>query len=516
MSKKTALGVLAAAIVVAYGGSTWWAGTQVKSSYDVAFGELPKQTALVRVIERSYDRSFLGAVSTVTLELGCPAEAETAPAVTAPAANPATNAAAATTDTAEATTEGEEEPNEDDGDAATPPPKPVRITIRDTIHHGPFAGGTLAAAVIDSELVLDAKAQAEAEKLFGKAKPLTAHTKVGFGGGFTTDLTVAPAKLAEEGKGEFAWQGAQARLDMDAARTRLRYDMTMPGLDVNTAAKGVQMKMGKFTAKADMDGSAGWMLATGKTEGRLDSFEFNAPKGLAAGAQAEEGAAPAKAIKVLLQNIDLIGEATIKDGLYASEGTFKGKGKINETAIDKFELASSARRIQVAGYKKLADAWLQSTAGAGCGQRSKAQKDAMQALIEQLAPDLKAMAKHSPEAGIDRMLVEVGGQSAEISYSVALAGVTDEDLQLPGNSLVLKRGVLKANARVPVKWIEKLAETGAGSGQTPPPEMVAGLIEQAEQNGYVKRAGDDVVSQVEFSEGQLKLIGKPVGSPLGK
>lgn len=509
MSKKAVLGVLAAAIAVAYGGSTWWAGTQIKSSYDVALGELPKQTALVRVIERSYERNFFGAVSTVTLELGCPAEAEaaTAPAASAPAAAPA----AATTDVAEAATEGdEEEPAEDDSDAAATPPKPVRITIRDTIRHGPIAGATLAAAVIDSELVLDAKAQAEAEKLFGKAKPLTARTQVGFGGGFTSDFTVAPAKLAEEGKGEFAWQGAQARLDMNAARTHVRYDMTMPGLDVSTASKGVQLKMGKFTAKADMDGSAGWMLATGKSEGRLDSFELNAPKGLGLGAGTE--AAPAKAIKVLLQSIDLTGEATIKDGLYASEGAFKGKGKVNETAIDKFEIASSARRIQAAGYKKLADAWLQSTAGAGCGQRSKAQKDAMQALIEQLAPDLKAMAKHSPEAGLDRMLVEIGGHSAELSYSVALAGVTDEDLQLPGNALVLKRGVLKANARVPVKWIEKLAETGAESGRTPPPEMLAGLIEQGEANGYVKRTGDDLVSQVEFSEGQLKLLGKPMGN----
>ncbi|OEZ31826.1 hypothetical protein AO062_06260 [Variovorax boronicumulans] len=508
LSKKAVLGVLAAAIAVAYGGSTWWAGTQIKSSYDVALGELPKQTALVRVIERSYERNFLGAVSTVTLELGCPAEAE---AATAPAASaPAAATAAATTDVAEAATEGdEEEPAEDDSDAAATPPKPVRITIRDTIRHGPIAGATLAAAVIDSELVLDAKAQAEAEKLFGKAKPLTARTKVGFGGGFTSDFTVAPAKLAEEGKGEFAWQGAQARLDMNAARTHLRYDMTMPGLDVNTASKGVQVKMGKFTAKADMDGSAGWLLATGKSEGRLDSFELNAPKGLVPGG---EGAAPAKAIKVLLQSIDLTGEATIKDGLYASEGAFKGKGKVNETTIDKFEIASSARRIQAAGYKKLADAWLQSTDGAGCGQRSKGQKDAMQALIKQLAPDLKAMAKHSPEAGLDRMLIEIGGQSAELSYSVALAGVTDEDLKLPGNTLVLQRGVLKANARVPVKWIEKLAETGAESGQMPPPEMVAGLIEQAEQNGYVKRTGDDVVSQVEFSEGQLKLLGKPMGN----
>ncbi|WP_408908701.1 hypothetical protein [Variovorax paradoxus] len=39
------------------------------------------------------------------------------------------------------------------------------------------------------------------------------------------------------------------------------------------------------------------------------------------------------------------------------------------------------------------------------------------------------------------------------------------------------------------------------------------MIEQFEQQGYLKRAGDDVTSQVEFSGGQLKLIGKPVELP---
>ena len=190
LSKKAVLGVLAAAIAVAYGGGTWFAGSKVKSVYDTTFDELPKQTALVRVVERTYDRGFLGAVSTVTLEIGCAADA--AAAAQAPAAKPA---------------DGEEADDEDGDEADSKPPKPLRITVRDTIHHGPLAGGTLAAATIDSELVLDIKAQAGAEKLFGKAKPLTAHTKVGFDGAYTSDFTIAPAKLAEDGKGQFAWQG---------------------------------------------------------------------------------------------------------------------------------------------------------------------------------------------------------------------------------------------------------------------------------------------------------------------
>ncbi|UKI09632.1 YdgA family protein [Variovorax paradoxus] len=311
------------------------------------------------------------------------------------------------------------------------------------------------------------------------------------------------------------WQGAQLRMDVNAARTQVRYDLTMPGFDLNDTRTGLTMKMGKLTAKADMDSSAGWFLATGKTEGRLDTLEFAAPKGL--GASAGDDDTPRKPLPtVLLQGIDLVGGASIKDGLYASEGTLKGAGKIGATKIDKFELTSGARRIHAAGYKKLADAWIQSSAANGCGKGgSKASQAAMSALADQLAPDLKAMAKYGPEAGIDKMLVEIDGKRAELSYSVSMAGVTDEDLQSPGTALLLKRGVLKANARLPMQWLEKLAETGAESGQTPPPETVALLVTQGEQSGFVKRDGDDVTAQVEFSDGNLKVNGKPLGG-LGK
>jgi len=113
------------------------------------------------------------------------------------------------------------------------------------------------------------------------------------------------------------------------------------------------------------------------------------------------------------------------------------------------------------------------------------------------------------------VLVEIDGKRGELGYTASMAGVTDEDLQLPGTALLLKRGVLKANARLPMQWIEKLAATGAESGQTPPPETVALLVTQGEQSGFVKRDGDDVTAQVEFSDGNLKVNGKPLGG-LGK
>lgn len=331
-----------------------------------------------------------------------------------------------------------------------------------------------------------------------------------FDGAYTTDLAVAPASLAEEGKARFAWQGAQVRAEMNGARTHVRYELAMPGLDVSDARSGATLKMGKLAGKADMDKSEGWVLATGKTEARLDSLEFAAPKGLGGAAGGEGKALPA----VLLQNIDMLAEASIADGLYASTGTVKGTGKIGETKIDKFEMSSGGRRIHAAGYKKLADAWMQSSAANGCGKGgNKASQAAMKVLFDQLAPDLKAMAKYSPEFGLDRMLVEIGGKRGELSYTAGMAGVTDEDLQAPGMALLMKRGVLKASARLPMQWLEQMAAAGAGSGQTPPPEMMAGLVEQGEEKGFVKRDGDDVTAQIEYAEGSLKLNGKPLGAP---
>jgi hypothetical protein len=250
LSKKTVLGVLAAAIALAYAGSTWWAGNKVKSVYDSAFAELPQQSALVRVTERSYERGFLGAVSTVTLELGCPADAAVAGAPPA-------------------------DPDEEDGEEAAPTPsRPLRLSFRDTILHGPLAGGSLAAATIDSELLLDIKAQAEARKVFGDARPFGAHTRVGFDGGYASEITLAPGQFADEGKTRVSWQGAQLRVRVDGARTEAHYELALPGFEAADLRNGVNLKMGKLGARADLDIRHGWMLATGKSAGRLDALEF--------------------------------------------------------------------------------------------------------------------------------------------------------------------------------------------------------------------------------------------------
>lgn len=86
-------------------------------------------------------------------------------------------------------------------------------------------------------------------------------------------------------------------------------------------------------------------------------------------------------------------------------------------------ISGSFSRIQAAGCKELTDALLRFRAEDRRGQSSKASLAAMQAMAEQLAPDLKALAKYGPEMDL-KLVAEIGGERGEVSYTAGMAGVT--------------------------------------------------------------------------------------------
>ena len=122
--KKTWLALLAAP-VVAYPAAAWYLGSQVESTLSAQYEQV-ETLPYMKLVERSYERGVFSATESVTIELfGAMMQTlrQAAP----------------------------------DGQAA----EPMRIRFSSQIQHGPFAGGALAAAVVDSELVLDAATQAE-------------------------------------------------------------------------------------------------------------------------------------------------------------------------------------------------------------------------------------------------------------------------------------------------------------------------------------------------------------------
>lgn len=130
----------------AYLGATAWGGQKAEARYHEQMARVQARLPFVRVSEDKYAKGFFTSTSTTTLQFGCPTPADA---------------------------------------------QPMTATITSTVHHGPLAGGTLAAAVIDSQLHVSGAGAQQVAAAFGGV-PLTVHTVVGFAGNASSSFESRP------------------------------------------------------------------------------------------------------------------------------------------------------------------------------------------------------------------------------------------------------------------------------------------------------------------------------------
>ena len=215
--KKIVAGV-AVLLVVAYPAAAWWAGKQVEATVAEQYKTLDK-LPLVKVVKREYQRGVFSSTEVATFEvLG-----ELMRSIREERA-------------------GESADKAPDAKAA----EPLRFSVRSEISHGPYAGGQLAAASVDSELVFDDEARKEISKVFGDKKPLTTRTVFRFDGGGRSSME-SPAfthsfKAAEGEDATVTWGGMKAEMDFTRDVESFGLQGTMPKLEIKDS-KGVHMLM---------------------------------------------------------------------------------------------------------------------------------------------------------------------------------------------------------------------------------------------------------------------------------
>lgn len=125
-----------------------------------------------------------------------------------------------------------------------------------------------------------------------------------------------------------------------------------------------------------------------------------------------------------------------------------------------------------------------------------------------------ALARHNPEVALDKLGIDHGGRHGELSYSLALQGVTAADAQLPPMALLMTHGRARATMRMPVAWIRQLSQEGSSrmQGAVPGPEVVDAMVDSAVAEGYLVRDGDDVRSSVDVTAGVMTINGKALPS----
>lgn len=452
----TAVAGVGVALGAAYAGGTWWAGREVQQALQAQQARMGQEVPFVKVAEQRYERGWWSSMRTTTYEFGCL-------------------------------------PAGDEGQ----PPRPLRLTVLDRIQHGPLAGGRhLGAAYMESELVLSGQVQEAASRFFGSAPPLRVQTVVGFDGGYHSRVTSPAGQIQGEQGEQLTWQGLQGEVSANGAGTELRYEVRMPGLELRAPAAQGTMKMTGLQVRGDghRPAEGSWWLMTGRGEGEIASVEF-------------EGMAPGGAsMKAGFSQLRFASDTRIEQDLLHSTSTITGQGRIGDTPLDKLEMQASIKRLHAPTYAKLVSTLMQG--GAGCGEEGP---DPAQ-LLASLEGDLRQLLPHGPEYALDKLAVEYGGQRGELSYAIAVEGVTAEELELPVPALLMTKGQLRADVKLPVTWLQELAAQPAlrKAGSAPDPQMLNLMLDQFAAQGLLVRDGEHVASSLRYQQGRLTLNGKPM------
>jgi uncharacterized protein YdgA (DUF945 family) len=482
----------AAVLAVVTGGSVGlaaWSGPQVARGVQERAAQWARAFPNVQVVDQQVTTGLMNSTHEITLQAGCVPAGGAAP-----------------------------------GDTA---PQPLKITFRDHIQHGPFPGGrSVGLAAIDSELVLPPQAAAQVAKLMGQQSVLRAHTVLGFGGGYVSEVSSPAFKFEETDKGRMEWQGLkmEVRGSLEGGLSAgTAYTLEAPGLTLDVApaaGPATSLKVGRFSMKGDVTPGTepGLWIMPNKGTATLSSIEVVTQKPAVPGAAA-------KAVKVLLDDLRFSSESTIDKGLLSAVSQFSGKGRVDEFAVDKVEMQIALRRLHAATYQQMVTR--QMDALLSCGQPAD-RATQQQAAMEELKAAAATLFRHDPEYALDKFAVELGGQRAELAYSVGTRGVTEADSALPLSELLGTRGYANASLKVQNGWIEQFAQQMAATAiPSTQPDAEANrkaaqaqtvafanmMIDNFAGKGFLVRDGDGIKAAAKFEAGQLQVNGKPVPLP---
>ena len=85
--------------------------------------------------------------------------------------------------------------------------------------------------------------------------------------------------------------------------------------------------------------------------------------------------------------------------------------------------------------------------------------------------------------------------------------------------LMMSKGQLRGQAKVPAVWVEKTMARFAGGPQAAQgdpagqAEMANVMLTKLANDGMIVREGEMISSQVSYDKGQMLVNGKPVGRP---
>ncbi len=466
MRKAAVVATVAVLAAVGYLGATALTGQRVANAYDARIARLEQQLPFLRVVDRQAQKGLFSSTFSGNVRLGCLPDGKSG--------------------------------------------EPLVIGFRDHVWNGPFPGFKgFGAAVIESQITVPTGAPEVLRNYLAGMKPQDVRTEVGYGGGYRTALRLPAGDLALPA-GHLTWPEVHAsgtgRLDGGAVAMEGELpELAFRGAaDAAGLAKGVNFKLVNMRWKSEQTGVSDFWLRPGRSQVDIERIELSGDAGSRA-ASAQLGK-----LKYLTEltaqgdlldaNISVTGSATLQIGKEAQP-----------IQLDDIEFRESIKRMHGPTLQKVMD--LSTADLSTCGEPGGQASDTT-ARGQELLRVLAQMLPHAPELAVDKLAVSYDGHRGELSYAVSAPGLTAKDIDNPAalQRELQQKLVLRANAKLPIAWIEQLgAHIGDAAGAQQRAAQAQTMLDLATAKGIAVREGDFVTGSLLMAQGAITVNGKPLG-----
>ncbi len=508
-NKKTVLAAAVALAVVAYAGTTWYAGQRAQAGYQQGVAELRKLLGEKAVVADEYHKGFFSSKARLVLEWTPPAR------------------------------------DEEDGGADAAQARPVRLAVDSSVRHGPLAGTRLAAAVIESRFALEGLDD-KASQALAKATGPTLTSVHHFLGGNEVRM-VLPAGEIGDGEAAVRWQEMVLETALSRGHERIKGTwrwpelalVGMPGKDEEDALAqleegdgdgeddGDEAQAGEAAAQADASPAAARPVSrtTVTFSGLESSFDNQLIDGLWT-------LGPGKAsLRIARMGISSVpaggGESQTLMDLKEIEGTsvaesdgktlgmtteLKGAGLIGPLDFDAVGYEQKVQRLDIEALRNLQRVFVDSYRADGLAKAMQAmESQGMAALMDNAPRLIAALPAYSM-----KVHATYKGHTGQMEYGGEIKSAPPQEQLAQGGWMpaLLKVSALYANASLPKAWVEPLIKARSGDAEVKP-EDVDAMLGMAQATGYARIEGDHLTSALRMQDGQLTLNGKAIPLPMG-
>jgi uncharacterized protein YdgA (DUF945 family) len=495
---KKAIWVIAV-LVLAYPAYPWLIGGLIESRVDQGLNAVVQQAPYIKIVEKQWTRGWYRSEQVVTFEvlgdffeaLRKIGNAEQQKTVRHETLNeePRFLRVADPEGALPAEPTQEESPTDEPAAEEAPLPKPMdalkpwRITVRNSVLHGPILGlAGVGLARVDTHLVLSPEIEKQLKELFGDRPPATLQTRVGFFGGGKTMFEIPGGKFTDKEGSEVTWDDIEFDVAFSRHADSVSFDGSMPSVTAKHPLKKDHLTLESFTFDGEFE-RATENIYVGDAVMHLDKLSGQSATGK----------------PFNLEDLEYVVDAK-QDGDFLTMAVEFGTGVIAVEAkkFKDMHFDMTFRRVHLATFEKFSKASKEIYT-----KKYESTEEIAAAALSPWVEHGAQLLLHDPELVFDRITFANDDGAMLITGVVRMKGITAADLEADWSTWFAK---LEADFdfKISEKMILNFEEGGAAA---------KAQIDQSIEQGMASRQGGDIVSKLSYRDGAVTVNGKPFQLP---